>query len=572
MSCTRAHYPSTGGYLACDLGNILAYANHCIRVYGIPLTDSFKRLSTQVFLDELNLDDDDGGGRGSGRADDTDAIGYTDSASARAASRTSAAPGAAPLPPPRSTASMRFHFSPKDSSSSKSSSSSSDSGGGGGAGGGSCAGAGSGAGQRVASREALQEEPHYEEPRPSSADAAPNRPNALPYVGFGDLVLDGVDECVESSTSPTPSRLSSSSGGYDTVLRSSRALPDAVPAVPMLDLPEAAPPPPPQADDVLYDRAAAVLQPPIPPQRSIGSLISHQHQHRPNPKGRQKKKPPAVSPKPLRSSMPNMFEEGGSTGVASATLKNRRTASEGGGGVPTELTFTESDIRTAMGHGAGAEPAYDFASTHGPKFEVVVTADDGSGAGAGAGAAVGEGSASELRAHRETLWDQGADGGRRVEEGADTLPPARPLKSFVGGGGGGDGGGGGGGGAGKGSDSASAMRLFQTMKMKPKPKKRMPPPNSGKAGAGRGAGSGGGGGGGRGVKKQQSLVVKPDIGGDAYSSSSDGGHKASTPSVTADDWRFARTDAGKIYYINIKTQETSWTLPPGCEPTQRDER
>lgn len=131
------------------------------------------------------------------------------------------------------------------------------------------------------------------------------------------------------------------------------------------------------------------------------------------------------------------------------------------------------------------------------------------------------------------------------------------------------GGGGGGGGAGKGSDSASAMRLFQTMKMKPKPKKRMPPPNSGKAGAGRGAGSGGGGGGGRGVKKQQSLVVKPDIGGDAYSSSSDGGHKASTPSVTADDWRFARTDAGKIYYINIKTQETSWTLPPGCEPTQR---
>lgn len=83
------------------------------------------------------------------------------------------------------------------------------------------------------------------------------------------------------------------------------------------------------------------------------------------------------------------------------------------------------------------------------------------------------------------------------------------------------------------NDSASAMRLFQTMNMKPKPKpkKRMPPPHSGTAAAAVGLGAGG-----RGAetKKQPSLVVKPDIGGDAYSSSSDGGRKASTRSVAAE--------------------------------------
>ena len=247
-----------------------------------------------------------------------------------------------------------------------------------------------------------------------------------------------------------------------------------------------------------------------------------------------------------------------------------------------ELSFSESDVRVALGHGAGAEPAYDFATTQGPGFTdspVFTIVEDGNGGGGAAAAAAaavavragGGGSTDGIVNSSEGEYDIAGDLIRQNLEAAgasndsdDTAPPARPPKDGKAGRKGK--------GKGKGkTEERATMQLFQTMKLKPKPKKRMPPPKSGAASPF--APSDGGGGSGR--RKQPSVMLKPDIGGDEYSSSSDarggGGQERPTLPKSADDWRFARTETGKIYYINIKTQATSWTLPPGCEPMHGDE-
>ena len=145
----------------------------------LPRAPAGRRLSTGVFLDELNLGDSD---------EEESQHGDSVSASSRTSSGHRSRSDPVPVPPPRSMASMRFHFDDSNGPGTpppRSQSAPAFSGGGGG-----------GRGPRLnlsgISEGVSTGDPLYEEPRPSSTDIGNNMratPHARNHGAAADLEL-----------------------------------------------------------------------------------------------------------------------------------------------------------------------------------------------------------------------------------------------------------------------------------------------------------------------------------------------------------------------------------------------
>lgn len=177
---------------------------------------------------------------------------------------------------------------------------------------------------------------------------------------------------------------------------------------------------------------------------------------------------------------------------------------------PLELMFEESNV--GLSRRFGHEPKYDYAS----KFKVP-----------------GISRKSQL---------PGAGGSANGSPLFQDSPTATPLLE------------------GPAVDHTTMLRIKIATK-KPKPKKRMPPSaissastsappvsiTSVRAQAAR--------------KKQASLILSgPNVGCDSNTSSSDVGPKMNH---SGDEWQYAKSLDGRVYYVNVQTNSTSWGKPPG---------